>query len=116
MFCTGSENRAGNQKTMVPQFWWSILVAKDQRALNHSNRAITNCLIFKVTPKVLSQSLGACIQMESVSVWANQLKNFLHSIASRFESNMLKILPKMLSGISHLLCSSDVPIMLALCS
>ena len=56
---------------MVPQFWWSILVAKDQRALNHSNRAITNCLIFKVTPKVLSQSPGAYIQMESVSVWAN---------------------------------------------
>ena len=72
MFCTGSENRAGNHRPcMVPQFWWSIRVAKDQHALNHSNRAITNYLIFKVTPKVLSQSPGACIQMESVSVWAN---------------------------------------------
>ena len=110
------QGTTGHAPCMVPQFWWSILVAKDQRALNHSNRAITNYLIFKVTPKVLSQSPGACIQMESVSVWANQLKNFLHSIASRLESNMLKILHKMLSGISHLLCPSDVPIMLALCS
>ena len=48
---------AGNHKDMVPQFWWSILVAKDQSALNHFNRAITtvsSCLIFRV--KVATQN------------------------------------------------------------
>ena len=57
MFYTDSENRAGNHKAMVPQFWWSILVAKDQCALNHSNRVIvtvSSCLIFKV--KMATQS------------------------------------------------------------
>ena len=58
---------------MVPQFWWSILVAKDQRAfiLIEQSQTVSSCLIFKVTPKVLSQSPGACIRLESVSVWAN---------------------------------------------
>ena len=74
MFCTGSENRAGNHKAMVPQFWWSIIVAKDQCALNHSNRAITSVEVKITTQSTVSDPFmgaGEYIQMETVSVWDN---------------------------------------------
>ena len=98
--------------------WCSYLQSRDQYgvAIWSQGISVVNYLKSRDHSAVCITTWSQGIAATGITVWCSYLKSRDHS---RPASNMLKILPKMFSGISqifHLLCSLVYPIMLVLCT